>query len=47
MANSPDSAQGVYLFHNLGHGKFEDVTERAGLRNPVLGHGSQRRRFQQ
>src|ERR1035438_655663 len=25
------SKGGVYLFHNLGNGRFEDVTERAGL----------------
>jgi enediyne biosynthesis protein E4 len=40
VANAPDSAQGVYLFHNLGHGRFEDVTERAGLRNPYWGTGA-------
>jgi len=31
---------GVYLFHNLGNGRFEDVTERAGLRNPYWGTGA-------
>jgi hypothetical protein len=31
---------GVYLFHNLGKGKFEDVTERAGLANPYWGTGA-------
>ena len=31
---------GVYLFHNLGNGKFEDVTERAGLRNAYWGTGA-------
>ena len=31
---------GVYLFHNLGNGKFEDVTERAGLRNDYWGTGA-------
>jgi enediyne biosynthesis protein E4 len=31
---------GVYLFHNLGHGKFEDVTERAGLSNAYWGTGA-------
>ena len=36
----PESAQGVYLFHNLGNGRFEDVTERAGLRNPYWGTGA-------
>ncbi len=29
----------VYLFHNLGHGKFEDVTERAGLSDAYWGTG--------
>ena len=40
MATAPDSARGVYLFHNLGHGRFEDVTGRAGLRNPYWGTGA-------
>jgi hypothetical protein len=31
---------GVYLFRNLGNGKFEDVTERAGLRNAYWGTGA-------
>ncbi len=31
---------GVYLFHNLGNGKFEDVTARAGLSNPYWGTGA-------
>jgi len=31
---------GVYLFHNLGNGKFEDVTERAGLTNAYWGTGA-------
>ena len=31
---------GVYLFHNLGNGKFEDVTERAGLANAYWGTGA-------
>jgi len=31
---------GVYLFHNLGNGRFEDVTERAGLANPYWGTGA-------
>ena len=26
-------SQGVYLFHNLGNGHFEDVTKKAGLVN--------------
>jgi hypothetical protein len=31
---------GVYLFHNLGNGKFEDVTEKAGLSNAYWGTGA-------
>jgi hypothetical protein len=31
---------GVYLFHNLGNGKFEDVTDRAGLANGYWGTGA-------
>ncbi len=31
---------GVYLFHNLGGGRFEDVTEKAGLANPYWGTGA-------
>ncbi len=31
---------GVYLFHNLGNGHFEDVTARAGLTNPYWGTGA-------
>ena len=34
------SKSGVYLFHNLGNGKFEDVTERAGLSNAYWGTGA-------
>ncbi len=34
------SQGGVYLFHNLGNGKFEDVTERAGLANAYWGTGA-------
>ncbi len=30
----------VYLFHNLGNGKFEDVTERAGLSDAYWGTGA-------
>jgi hypothetical protein len=30
----------VYLFHNLGSGKFEDVTERAGLSDAFWGTGA-------
>lgn len=33
-------AGNVYLFHNLGNGRFEDVTERAGLANPYWGTGA-------
>lgn len=29
----------VYLFHNLGNGKFEDVTERSGLSDAYWGTG--------
>ena len=31
---------GVFLFHNLGGGRFEDVTERAGLANAYWGTGT-------
>lgn len=31
---------GVFLFHNLGGGKFEDVTAQAGLKNPYWGTGA-------
>lgn len=34
------SHTGVYLFHNLGHGKFEDVTQHAGLMNAYWGTGA-------
>jgi len=34
------SKNGVYLFRNLGNGKFEDVTERAGLSNAYWGTGA-------
>jgi hypothetical protein len=38
---APDpSSTGVYLFHNLGNGKFEDVTRRAGLTNSYWGTGA-------
>lgn len=30
----------VYLFHNLGNGQFEDVTEKAGLSDPYWGTGA-------
>jgi hypothetical protein len=31
---------GVYLFHNMGGGRFEDVTAKAGLSNPYWGTGA-------
>jgi hypothetical protein len=31
---------GAYLFHNLGTGRFEDITEKAGLANPYWGTGA-------
>ena len=31
---------GVYLFHNIGNGRFEDVTSKAGLVNPYWGTGA-------
>lgn len=38
---TPAAAPGsVYLFHNLGNGKFEDVTAKAGLSNPYWGTGA-------
>lgn len=37
----PPAAPGsVYLFHNLGNGRFEDVTEKAGLSDPYWGTGA-------
>lgn len=30
----------LYLFHNLGNGRFEDVTEKAGLSDPYWGTGA-------
>jgi hypothetical protein len=37
----PSPAEGgVYLFHNLGNGKFEDVTRKAGLSNAYWGTGA-------
>ena len=30
----------LYLFHNLGNGRFEDVTARAGLKNAYWGTGA-------
>ena len=29
----------VYLYHNLGHGRFEDVSAHSGLSNPYWGTG--------
>src|SRR6266568_2472383 len=34
------ASQGAYLFHNLGNGRFEDVTKKAGLSNPYWGTGA-------
>ena len=39
-ATPAPSSTGVYLFRNLGHGKFEDVTQRAGLTNAYWGTGA-------
>ena len=37
----PEPARnGVYLFHNLGNGRFKDVTSDAGLTNPYWGTGA-------
>jgi hypothetical protein len=37
----PEAGPGsVYLFHNLGNGRFEDVTEKAGLSDPYWGTGA-------
>jgi enediyne biosynthesis protein E4 len=37
----PEAAPGsVYLFHNLGNGRFEDVTGKAGLSDPYWGTGA-------
>ncbi len=35
-----DRADGVYLFHNVGNGHFEDSTAKAGLANPYWGTGA-------
>ncbi len=42
IAGEKPSAEpgGVYLFHNLGNGRFEDVTQKAGLANPYWGTGA-------
>jgi enediyne biosynthesis protein E4 len=38
---TPPAPKGaIYLFHNLGNGRFEDVTSRAGLFNPYWGTGA-------
>lgn len=34
------AAGSVYLFHNLGNGRFEDVTAKAGLSDPYWGTGA-------
>ena len=34
------AANSVYLFHNVGHGHFEDVTAKSGLSNPYWGTGA-------
>ena len=34
------AAGSVYLFHNLGNGRFEDVTEKAGLADAYWGTGA-------
>ena len=36
----PDVPGGVYLYRNLGNGRFEDVTAKAGLANPYWGTGA-------
>ena len=36
----PHRKGGVYLYRNLGEGRFEDVTEKAGLSNPWWGTGA-------
>jgi len=36
----PAREGGVFLFHNLGNGRFEDVTRKAGLANPYWGTGA-------
>ena len=33
-------AESVYLFHNMGKGRFEDVTAKSGLTNPYWGTGA-------
>lgn len=36
----PPAKHGVYLYRNLGEGRFEDVTARSGLANPYWGTGA-------
>ena len=36
----PAAASGLYLFHNLGKGQFQDVTAKAKLSNPYWGTGA-------
>ncbi|HZT31092.1 MAG TPA: CRTAC1 family protein [Bryobacteraceae bacterium] len=36
----PPRAGGVFLYRNLGNGRFEDVTAKAGLANPYWGTGA-------
>ena len=42
VAGEPPAPEkgGVYLFRNLGNGKFQDVTEKAGLANGYWGTGA-------
>jgi len=37
-AGNPNAARSA-LYHNLGHGRFEDVTDRSGLAHPGWGMG--------
>jgi enediyne biosynthesis protein E4 len=37
-ANDPNAARSA-LYHNLGHGRFEDVTDKAGVGHPGWGMG--------
>src|SRR6266852_7832248 len=36
----PPRAGSLYLYHNLGNGRFEDATAKAGLTNPYWGTGA-------
>jgi hypothetical protein len=38
-AEASPVSDGIFLFHNLGQGRFEDVTAKAGLINPYWGTG--------